>query len=720
MKTFLILSFLAVVFGEFEPHDTNHYSQHTASVNAAKAGVAQRLAKLEDTVASTGALNQVQYSSGHTAGGTQRYVAGCSYCVDTGYASANRTGSAYDTRSSTRSGSSDLTNSDYVGVGFVGHSSDMRNSRLSSSRSDDVQTVAVPTYSSSSSMKYTEAEDMQQRQVPVVYPTERQSSRYSSASNQESYRAEQAVPVYRPVTVASARYSSSASNQESSASRTESTPVYIPGSSRTYSQHADQHNADQQASNTYYIPSTGRYTVYARPGSTTYLRVPVRVPEGDVQTGVRSDHSESGSSSSNTRSSLTGGQNSIVYRPVIYNETASTYRSENRAERVIPGVNRQVIYYPVVQDQTVSDRQTSENKRSETRNYETYRPAAITERSQSRQSQAESSHSQTRYVAPTNVPRNGGPSRYPYAYSRYSPAPVQSSQTRTVAESREDESELSQTRIPATHSSSYGTSRQHESRSQYGSSGYQIPVRSSSAQHSDRRSESSLSSSRVVPVRIEPTEYESRRQSSSASRQEGHTQYGGVYTPSYTSSNRNIESGSSHGQREYVRGGVLPSTRFGSSVLETDTDLNSYMSESEKLARLQAKSISSGTSSTYGSSNIDEINRRTLQQAESLDAASADFVNSQSGNQLSLDGLDASSLGTGGIGGFKRVKSWQKQSKWASGSEYGPDGKPKSYSMLSTAESEKHNINGAETGFKAATTTLEDDGKVSTYSIHTP
>lgn len=54
------------------------------------------------------------------------------------------------------------------------------------------------------------------------------------------------------------------------------------------------------------------------------------------------------------------------------------------------------------------------------------------------------------------------------------------------------------------------------------------------------------------------------------------------------------------------------------------------------------------------------------------------------------------------------------------GSEYGTDGKPKSYSTLSTAEAEKYNINGAEAGYKAATTTLENDGKVSTYSIHTP
>lgn len=52
--------------------------------------------------------------------------------------------------------------------------------------------------------------------------------------------------------------------------------------------------------------------------------------------------------------------------------------------------------------------------------------------------------------------------------------------------------------------------------------------------------------------------------------------------------------------------------------------------------------------------------------------------------------------------------------------QYGDDGKIKSYSSLSTAESEQHNINGKKTGYKAATSTLEDDGKVSTYSLHTP
>lgn len=54
------------------------------------------------------------------------------------------------------------------------------------------------------------------------------------------------------------------------------------------------------------------------------------------------------------------------------------------------------------------------------------------------------------------------------------------------------------------------------------------------------------------------------------------------------------------------------------------------------------------------------------------------------------------------------------------GIQYDESGKPKTYSSLSTAESEQHNINGKTAGYKASTTTLEDDGKISTYSIHTP
>uniref|UniRef100_A0A182P4T2 Uncharacterized protein n=1 Tax=Anopheles epiroticus TaxID=199890 RepID=A0A182P4T2_9DIPT len=127
----------------------------------------------------------------------------------------------------------------------------------------------------------------------------------------------------------------------------------------------------------------------------------------------------------------------------------------------------------------------------------------------------------------------------------------------------------------------------------------------------------------------------------------------------------------------------------GSGGFGADTDLQDIMSEAEALARLQAQNVHNGA--VTGSGTIDADTRF---------------------------GGDSEGLGTM-PGGYKRTKSWSSSSKWASEQRYGEDGKPKTYSMLSTAESEKHNINGKTTGYKAATTTLEDDGKVSTYSLHT-
>lgn len=51
--------------------------------------------------------------------------------------------------------------------------------------------------------------------------------------------------------------------------------------------------------------------------------------------------------------------------------------------------------------------------------------------------------------------------------------------------------------------------------------------------------------------------------------------------------------------------------------------------------------------------------------------------------------------------------------------QYDENGKLRSYSNLSTGESELHNVNGKVAGYKAATTTVEDNGRTSTYSIHT-
>lgn len=52
--------------------------------------------------------------------------------------------------------------------------------------------------------------------------------------------------------------------------------------------------------------------------------------------------------------------------------------------------------------------------------------------------------------------------------------------------------------------------------------------------------------------------------------------------------------------------------------------------------------------------------------------------------------------------------------------QFDASGKPKHYNYLSTAEGESHNIDGKTSSYKAATTTLDEDGKRSTYTIHTP
>jgi hypothetical protein len=406
-------------------------------------------------------------------------------------------------------------------------------------------------------MKYSEADDLQQRQVPAYYPDgERQGNRYSSlSSNQESHslRSESVpvvpvVPAYRPAS--STRYSSSVTNQESRV-RSDGTP-YIPSSSRSYShQHAEnrenrneeEHSVEHgQGSNAYYVPSTGRYKVQVRPGSSTYIRIPVRAQESasESQIGSRSENSES---VTNSRTQSGGGVNSIYYRPTVHNESSSTYRAESRAERVLPG-SRQVVYYPVVHTSGSINRQTGEENRSELRNYDSYRIPATTERSQSRY-HSESSRTQSQH---------GSSQRYSpgRTYTTYQPIYGQSRAT----EIDEDERDLGQTRIPVGHSTVTGATRSHESRTQSGGATYQVPVRTSQHSTSAHRTESTSerTSSHVAPVYIEPVDHQSRSRLAS-SRQEGHTHYGASYTPTYTNAQRT--SGSEHdsrlstGYREY-------------------------------------------------------------------------------------------------------------------------------------------------------------------------
>jgi len=111
------------------------------------------------------------------------------------------------------------------------------------------------------------------------------------------------------------------------------------------------------------------------------------------------------------------------------------------------------------------------------------------------------------------------------------------------------------------------------------------------------------------------------------------------------------------------------------------------MSESERLAQLQAQS-GGGVGSQRGSSTVGSI------------GTNANLVN--------------------GNAGYGKVKSWETSSKWGSQSEFDHTGKTKSSSYLLTGEGEDETLNGKTSSYKAATATLEQDGKRSTYSIHTP
>ncbi|XP_058057561.1 mucin-12 isoform X2 [Anopheles bellator] len=223
------------------------------------------------------------------------------------------------------------------------------------------------------------------------------------------------------------------------------------------------------------------------------------------------------------------------------------------------------------------------------------------------------------------------------------------------------------------------------------------------------------SSGGYVPVPVQPvsTGAASRHASSSVQEQRSNTYSnpGGYYSAgtggaghgsqysaqsSSSHSNRYSKQGSAGFQHYPIANDEL-GRRFGASGgspggLGADADLHNIMSETESLARVQAQNVHNGA--VAGSGTIDTDTR--------------------------FGGSSADDAGMGTMpGGFQRTKSWSSSSKWASEQRYGDDGKPKTYSMLSTAESEKHNINGKTTGYKAATTTLEDDGKVSTYSLHT-
>jgi hypothetical protein len=89
------------------------------------------------------------------------------------------------------------------------------------------------------------------------------------------------------------------------------------------------------------------------------------------------------------------------------------------------------------------------------------------------------------------------------------------------------------------------------------------------------------------------------------------------------------------------------------------------MTEAERLAAAQQQQVvSSSSSDRFVANNHEEANKRTYDRAADLDSLAAKFVGTNMGNRNSID---LSNADLNNAGGFQNVRSWSRQSKWASG-----------------------------------------------------
>lgn len=103
--------------------------------------------------------------------------------------------------------------------------------------------------------------------------------------------------------------------------------------------------------------------------------------------------------------------------------------------------------------------------------------------------------------------------------------------------------------------------------------------------------------------------------------------------------------------------------RFSSSVTD-HSDLKDYMTEAERLAAAQQQQVASSSSDRFVANNHEEANRRTYDRAADLDSLAAKFVSTNMGNR---NNIDLSNVDSNNAGSFNNVRSWSRQSKWASG-----------------------------------------------------
>lgn len=564
------------------------------------------------------------------------------------------------------SGFSDNSDAETLGHGIVGFTNaGSAGSSSSSSKyqaSSHQQSVAgvVPVYPVHSSSKSSYSSESQRRSLSSVNAA--QTGNYIGAEEgiktRSNFGASNGAAVVQPIAASAypigqeASQSSFVSGSRSSNQGVYTVPVY--GSSTDQASKYVAASASRQENQQRYTPSN-TYVVYRQP-------VPVYGPfsTGGLDTSAR----------------FSNNQGSVYQAPVVYPARTSSNQysaAKDQQTYVIHGVQP---VYGVSSDLSAHSNQ----------------------------------HSQAQFVRPTYQP----------IYNNHLASSQQSQEAHSQAS--ETGTNLRFSTVPlVTSSSNHEEAEEHnEEYSRKGSSSY-LPVAlntaSTASKYTSQEQQRAQSGASYVPIPVAATSESQRQRESSASSsqysasQQHRSNAGGWYYPAAGSIAATANQGSRYSAYDSQSalnqqrvGGYVPITndalgqRFGAVGMEfggSGTELSSIMSESERLARLQAKNAYNGAVS--GSSAIDLENRF---------AANNDDTSSDIGGGLG--------------GGFKRTKSWSSSSKWASGQKYGDDGKVKTYSSLSTAESEQHNINGQKTGYKAATTTLEDDGKVSTYSLHTP
>uniref|UniRef100_A0A182T264 Uncharacterized protein n=1 Tax=Anopheles maculatus TaxID=74869 RepID=A0A182T264_9DIPT len=669
-----------------------HYSQHESSVNAARKAAADRLHQQQQAAAlvasgsSTGPCDTLCYSSYAADGASDAETIGQGIVGFTSTGTGAAGSSQKYSASSSRMSESSVQNLPGAAAVYpaVASTSGIRSSYSSSSSSRQQKVhsagVAQPAAAGAALYSVDHGRTSHANVVqPLVYTVQAPQS-HASQSNYERSSNERLLVnrpvvgnvVYTPVPAAgSSSNSFNARSSFSSASNEQAVvqPVVYPTANNDYSRRYVASSQDHQYRQ--YPTTSNTYVLYSKPITSS---VQYYAPS-------RSRTEETGSSTSYDSSGRVVNLN--VVQPV-HSERVDEQRTQQRAESV-QTVQRQPDLYPV--------RSSYDHQEKEEQHYEDEVDGYTTDRtvnllsptvpsaSSSSSSSQRRAEQQSSYVRTGSyVPNTGSSTRYSAAQSAdslrrqtYQPAP---------------------TYVAAVPVAGVASSSKYESASE--------------AQQ--RHTQSTLN---PVPVVVQPVPIAGGSSSSSryASSTQEHragatgpgygyvpagaaTSYGSQYSNTASSHNSRYKAGGSNGgfvhypitNDEFGRrfGAVGGAGGYGA-----ETDLHDIMSESETLARLQAQNVHNGA--VTGSGTIDTDTRF---------------------------GGESEGLGTM-PGGFQRTKSWSSSSKWASEQRYGDDGKPKTYSMLSTAESEKHNINGKTTGYKAATTTLEDDGKVSTYSLHT-